>query len=55
MLIGLNKFSSQVRFVADDGVNDIKLDILELEFGRSEVFAIFLNNSFELLLHFWVG
>lgn len=48
MLVGLDEFSGQVGLVKDDGVENVKLDGLELGFGEAEVFVVLLDDGFEL-------
>ena len=55
MLVSLNKFSGQVGLVKDDGVENVKLDGLELCFGEAEIFMVLLDNGFELWVSLWVG
>ena len=50
VLVGLDKFGGEVGLVTDDWINYVELNVLELDFGHAQVFAIFLYDRLELVL-----
>ncbi len=55
MFVGLDEFCGQVWFVVDEGGNEVELDGLELDFGGSQVFAVFFDDGSEFLLGLSMG